>query len=440
MTEPTTLYQRPVELLQALLRYDTTNPPGNEAACIQFIESLLNSLGIETLLLEKTPGRPNLIARLQGTGNAPPLLLQGHVDVVTTVNQAWTHPPFSGDLADGFVWGRGALDMKGGLTFLLAAFMRAKAENAALPGDVILCVLSDEETGGENGAKFLVNQHPELFSGVRYALGEFGGFTFTINGKRFYPIMVAEKQVCWVRATVRGPGGHGSLPLRGGAMAKLAQVLSVLDRQRLPVHITPPARQMFTILADSLDFPVGPIIRQLLNPLLTNRTLDLLGERGLTFNPLLHNTVSPTLVQGGEQINVIPSAITVDLDGRLLPGYTPDDLLAELRGLLGDLAELEVLHSDPANSLLNMGLFDTLASVLREADPTGIPVPLLLGGATDGRFFAQLGIQTYGFLPMTLPSDFNFSQTIHAADERIPEAAVAFGTNAVYAALQRFGG
>jgi acetylornithine deacetylase/succinyl-diaminopimelate desuccinylase-like protein len=366
-------------------------------------------------------------------------LLQGHVDVVTTVGQDWSHPPFAAEIANGFVWGRGTLDMKGGVTMMLAAFMRAKAENLSLPGDVILCVLCDEEASGEYGARFLVNEHKELFTAVCYALGEFGGFTFNVGSKRFYPIMVAEKQVCRIKATVRGPAGHGALRIRGGATGKLAHMLHTLERKRLPVHVTPVAQQMFSALADGLTFPAAPLMRQLLNPMLTNRVLDLMGEQGRVFDPLLHNTVSPTIIRGGDKINVHPSEITVEMDTRILPGYTPEDTLVELRQLLGGAIEFEVMSFDPGSRSLDMGLFSTLANILREADPTGSPVPLLLSPVTDGRFFSQLGIQTYGFLPMQLPDDFNFTDTIHAANERIPVAALDFGTNAIYMALQRFG-
>ncbi len=224
--------QHPVELLQQLLRFDTTNPPGNEAACMTFMKRLLTDAGIDTTILARTPDRPNLIARLPSQGTAPPLLLYGHVDVVTTANQTWRYPPFDGTIAEGYVWGRGALDMKGGVAMLLAAVLRAKAEGLTLPGDVVLCLLSDEEAGGDHGAKYLVEQHGALFEIMRYALGEFGGFTLHIGKRRFYPIMVAEKQVCWLRATVRGPGGHGSLPIRGGTMAKLAHLLDQVDRKR----------------------------------------------------------------------------------------------------------------------------------------------------------------------------------------------------------------
>lgn len=444
MTSPTTisaitpLYQRPAELLQSLIRFDTTNPPGNEAACIGFLRDQLSQAGIDSTVLALDERRPNLVARLSGEGRAAPLLLYGHVDVVTTLDQAWTRPPFEGQSAGGYIWGRGALDMKGGVAMMVAAFLRAKAEGARLPGDVVLAIVSDEEHGGHFGAQFLVEQHADLFAGVHYALGEFGGFTLSLGGKRFYPIMVAEKQMCWMRATFKGPAGHGSMPIRGGAMAKLGLALRRLDKRRLPVHITPVAQTMLEQVAAALSRPMRLVMRQLLNPRLTDRVLDALGRQGRAFDPLLHNTVSPTIVRGGDKVNVIPSQITLELDGRLLPGFSPDHMLAELRPLLGKTAEVEVLRYDPGPSAPNMGLFDTLGDVLREADPAGIPVPYLLSGVTDGRFFSRLGIQTYGYLPMRLPPNFNFIQTIHAADERIPVDAVEFGAHAIYQALQRF--
>ncbi len=434
-----TIYKRPAELLQNLIRFDTTNPPGNEAECITYINGLLTEAGFETTLLAKSSNRPNLIARLQGRGTAPPLLLYGHVDVVTTANQKWTHPPFEGKIVDGCVWGRGALDMKGGVAMMLAALLRAKAEGLTPAADIVLAMVCDEEAGGDYGVKYLVEEHPEQFEGIRYALGEFGGFPLYVGPRKFYLVQVAEKQICFIKATVRGPGGHGSLPMRGGAMAKLARLLQRLDQHRLPVHITPVARQMVEAMASALPFPLGIVLRQLVNPILTDTVLNLLGEKGRMFESLFHNTVNATMVHGGEKVNVIPSEITVALDGRLLPGYTPDDLIAELRPIIGDEVELELVRHDPGPAEPDMGMFDLLAGILREADPDGIPMPLLLSGTTDARFFSRLGIQTYGYTPMNLPPEFNFAQLAHAADERIPVDAVDFGANAIYKVLQRYG-
>jgi acetylornithine deacetylase/succinyl-diaminopimelate desuccinylase-like protein len=430
------LHKRPAELLQNLIRFDTTNPPGNEAECIGYIDSLLTEAGFETTLLARDSNRPNLIARLKGQGTAAPFLLYGHVDVVTTANQKWTHPPFEAKIEDGYIWGRGALDMKGGVAMMLAAFLRAKAEGLKTAGDVVLAILSDEEAGGDYGAKYLVDNHAEEFEGIRYAIGEFGGFSMSIGKQKFYPIGVAEKQMCWMKATVRGLGGHGSLPLRGGAMAKLGKFLQQLDRHRQPVHVTHVARQMIEALASALSFPTGFILRLLLKPSLTDHVLKLLGQRGKTFEPLLHNTVNPTIVHGGEKVNVVPSEIVLELDGRLLPGFGPEDMIAELRQIIGDEVELEVIRHDLGPAEPDMGLFDTLADILCKADPSGKSVPLLLPGVSDARFFSRLGIQTYGFLPMKLPIDFNFTKTIHAEDERIPVESVAFGSEAIYKALQ----
>jgi acetylornithine deacetylase/succinyl-diaminopimelate desuccinylase-like protein len=435
--ELTLVYQNPAELLQKLIRFDTTNPPGNESECISFIEQLLKAAGVETKLLAMSPERPNLIARLPGRGDAAPMLLYGHVDVVTTENQQWQHPPFEGKLVDGYVWGRGALDMKGGIAMMLAAFLRAKVENLKPAGDIVLAILSDEEAFGDFGAAFLVENHAEEFAGIRYAIGELGGFTLSIGKHRFYPIQVAEKRICSLKVTLRGTGGHGSLPVRGGAMARLSRVLNRLDTHRLPVHITSPARLMFGAMASALGGVSGQMIGQLLNPLATDGVLNLLGKQGSLFEPLLHNTVSPTVLHGSSKINVIPSEVSVELDGRLLPGFGPDDLVNEVRAIIGQDAGFEVLRYDPGPAEPDMGLFNTLAGILKEADPDGIPIPLFLSAITDGRFFSRLGIQTYGFLPMPLPEDFVFTQTIHAANERIPVDAVEFGTNAIYQVLQR---
>jgi acetylornithine deacetylase/succinyl-diaminopimelate desuccinylase-like protein len=426
------------ELLQQLLRFDTTNPPGNESECIGFIRGLLEAAGCEPETYAKDPARPNLVARLQGAGTSPPLLLQGHVDVVTTSGQDWQRPPFGGELVDGEIWGRGALDMKGAVAMFVSAFLRAAKGELELAGDVVLVVLSDEENGGDFGAKFLVEEHPELFAGVHHALGEAGAISQTIAGKRFYPIQLGEKQICWLKATVRGPGGHGAMIHRDGTMARLARLLDDLNRKRLPIHVTPIARDMIETIASHLPRPKRELMLALLKPAIADRVLPRLGPRLRPFETLLRNTVNATIVRGGDKENVIPARIDLELDGRLLPGFTPDELIAELHDIVGDDVEVELIRHDPGPAEPDVALFDMLAGVLRELDPEGIPMPLLQGGVTDGRFFAQLGIQTYGFIPMRLPPEFPVLRLVHAADERIPVAALEFGTEAVARALQRF--
>ena len=433
-----TIYERSAELLQNLIRFDTTNPPGNEAHCINYINSLLTKAGFETTILAKDSNRPNLIARLEGQRTSPPLLLYGHVDVVSTANQNWTQPPFEGQLVDGYVWGRGALDMKGGVAMMLAALLRAKAEGLIPAGDIVLTILSDEEAGGDYGASYLVENHGDQFEGIRYALGEFGGFPLYIDQQRFYAIQVADKRLCWMNVILRGPGGHASTPVHGGVMARLATLLHSLDQQRLPVHVTPVARQMLELIAAAVSSPMSSTFQQLLDPAQTDATLDQFGPEGSMFDAMLHNTVNATVVQGGGEINVIPSEIILKLDGRLLPSYTSDDMVAELRPIIGDDTELEIIRYDPVAPEPDMGLFDTLAGILRKADPDAIPIPLLLTATTDAKHFARLGIQTYGFIPMNLPEEFIFFNLMHAADERIPVEAVNFGTDAVFRALQLY--
>jgi acetylornithine deacetylase/succinyl-diaminopimelate desuccinylase-like protein len=322
---------------------------------------------------------------------------------------------------------------------MVSALMRAKAENASLPGDAILAVVSDEEYEGIYGAQYLVTEHPHLFQGVRYAIGEGGGAANYISGRKFYDIMVGEKQVCWMKATIRGIGGHASIPRRGAAMAKLSHLLAQLDTHRLPVHLTPVVEQIIEALMHALPTPESDLICNLLEPQLADSILDTMdNEDGRWLDALLHNTVTPTVVRGGSQTNVIPTEITVELDGRLLPGFTPDDMFAELRPIIGDDVDIEISQFNPGPPPPDMGLYDTLADILRQADPQGIPIPTLATGVTDAAFFSRLGIQTYGFLPMNMPPDFDWWATVHNADERIPVAALEFGTNAVYQALQRF--
>lgn len=430
---------QPLELLRQLLRFDTTNPPGNERECVEFVQGLLEDAGLETTIVAKDPERPNLVARLPGRGTAPPLLWQGHVDVVPTTGQQWKHDPFGAVVEDGMLHGRGTLDMKAGVAMMVHAIIRCAREGVQPGGDVVLAVLADEEAGGDLGALHLVRERPDLLEGIKYALGEFGGFTMDIAGRRFAPIQVTEKQVCWLRATVRGPGGHGSLPMHGGTAARLAQLLRTLDRKRLPVHVTPVAERMIGALADGLPAPLALLLRRLLDPRTTDHVLRLLGDRGAFFDPLLHNTVNATIIEAGDKVNVIPSVATVALDGRALPGQSPDGMLAEVRALLGDDVELEVVRSEPGPPEPDLGLFDLLAGVIRDADPSATPIPLLLAAITDARHFGRLGIQGYGFTPMQLPADLNFTELIHAADERIPVDAVAFGANAYFEVARRYG-
>jgi acetylornithine deacetylase/succinyl-diaminopimelate desuccinylase-like protein len=430
-----------VELLRDLIRFDTTNPPGNEGDCVAYIGRLVEGAGAETRIVARDDARPNLLARVAGAGEAPPLLLYGHVDVVTTAGQAWTREPFGGELVDGVVWGRGALDMKGGVAMIVDAFARAARGELKPRGDLILCVLADEEDGGDFGARFLCEEQAGLFDGVRHALGEFGGFSQVVAGRRLYPIQVAEKQICWLRATLRGPGGHASMPQRGGTMGRLARFLRDLDGSRTPIHVTPVARAFVEGMADAMPRSQATMLRGLLVPRLADGLLRLLPlEQQRTFSPILRNTATATIVRGGAKINVVPSEIELELDGRLLPGFRPNDLIRELHALAGDDVELELVRHDPGPPEPDLSWLEGLGGILRELDPEAVPLPLLMPGVTGGRFFGRLGIQTYGFLPLRLPADFKLFSMIHAADERVPAEAIRFGAEAVGRAVERYAG
>jgi acetylornithine deacetylase/succinyl-diaminopimelate desuccinylase-like protein len=225
--------------------------------------------------------------------------------------------------------------------------------------------------------------------------------------------------------------------VRDGAMGRLGRFLSALDRGRLPVHVTPVARWTIDAIAAELPAPARVPVRALLRPRIADRVLDAVGKRGAFFDPILHNTASPTMVRGGESPNVIPDEVSLDLDCRLLPGFAPEQLFHELRAASGVDVDFAVLRHDPGPPAPDMSLYDTLASILRELDPEARPVPLLLPAATDGRHFARLGIQTYGFLPMQLPAEMRFMELIHAEDERIPVETLEFGTEAIGRLLPR---
>jgi acetylornithine deacetylase/succinyl-diaminopimelate desuccinylase-like protein len=426
----------PIELLRDLIRFDTTNPPGSEEACVAFVESLLRDHGIESERYEKAAGRPNLIARHTGSNGGPPLMLYGHVDVVTTAGQQWTQPPFGAELVDGYVWGRGALDMKSGVAMCIAAFVAAHESGSPTP--LQLVILSDEENGGDVGARFLAEDRPEVFEGARHALGEFGGATQWIGGKRFYPIQVAEKQMCWLRVHVRGTGGHGALGVKGGAMRKLGDVLRTLDRKEPPVHIIPLVREWFEAMADELPRPQALLLRRLLDPRTADLAVRALGTRGRLLNRVIRNTVSATIVHGGDKINVIPSDIELQLDGRILPGQTPEDLIRELHDLVGPDVEFELIRHDPGPPDPDLSFYEPLAQIVRELDPGSVPLPMLQAGVTDARFLSRAGIQTYGYLPLKLPQDFEPFPLIHNADERVPAEALAFGVEAITQAIARY--
>ncbi len=423
-----------IRYLQDLLRIDTTNPPGNELAAAEYLAGVLRTEGLEPVVLESAPQRGNVIARLKGDGSLPPLLLYSHVDVVPAEPEHWTHPPFSGDVADGCVWGRGAIDMKGITIMQLMTVLLLKRCGTSLHRDVIFAATADEEIDSDVGAEWLVKHHPELVR-AEYGLSEVGGFTMHLEGKRFYPIQTAEKGTCWLRIRVAGRPGHGSVPRADNAVVQLARLIDRLASHPLPLHLTPTATVYVQRLGRAIGGPTGLLFAAALNPLLHEAALKAMPDHTLaeTLHAVLHNTLSPNQLQAGYKANVIPSEAQAVLDGRMLPGFDVESFLAEIKPRLGDGVELTVEHSSPPlEASAETPLYHLMEQHMLRADPDGMPVPYLMTGATDAKLFSLLGTQCYGYSPMKLNPDTPFDGLIHAHDERLGVDSLAFGVRVLH--------
>ncbi len=423
--------------LQNLIRIDTTNPPGNELPAVLYIRDVLLQAGLPEnaiQILESEPGRANLVARIPGDGSAKPLLLTGHVDVVPVERQHWTHDPFSGDIADGCVWGRGALDMKGLLVMYLQAFLLAKRQALPFKRDLILAAIADEEAGFDHGSKFLVDQHRELIQ-AEYALNESGGMTLHLAGEKIYALQVAEKGACWLRMMANGKPGHGSIPHSDNAIYHLSTALQKIKKVgRLPIHLTPTVRKMFEGLAQQVKSSKSLIFRLLSNPQLSGLALDIAPEetRGV-FLSMLSNSISPTVLKAGAKSNVIPSEAEAQIDCRLLPGFTPEDAIRELCAITGDLVRYETLYtSDGAEFPTDTPLYQMMEKATRKMDPEGVVVPYMIPGATDANEYKRAGIIVYGFTPGILPEGFPMIELAHGHDERIPISTYRSGLPALW--------
>ena len=423
-----------VRLLQRLLQFDTTNPPGNELPAAQWLADVLAQDGIESVILESQPTRANLVARLAGRGEGRPILLLSHLDVVLAEAARWTHPPFSGDLADGCIWGRGAIDMKSLTVQQAMTMLLMKRHGLVPPRDLILCAVADEEIGGTWGAQWLVDNHPDLIR-AEYAINEGGGYSLNIAGQRVYPIEAAQKHGCGLRLRATGEPGHGSMPHDRNANLRLARAVSKLTSTATPLHVTPIARAFVEGLAQRLPRTQALALRQLLNPRLNAAVSRLLPDPTVAraLNAMLRNTVSPTILRGGEKGNVIPGEAYADLDCRLLPGQTCADVVREIQRIIGRGYEFEVLLSGDAPVLpYDTPMYRAIVRTLERADPGGAVLPYLFPAASDSRFLPKLGIQPYGFQPMRMPPGLSAVSLAHAHDERIPVEAFTFGLHALF--------
>jgi acetylornithine deacetylase/succinyl-diaminopimelate desuccinylase-like protein len=427
--------------LKSLIRLDTTNPPGNERQAADLLAGELREAGLEPRVLEGAPGRTNVVARLRGTGAAPPLLLTAHLDVVEADASTWTHPPFSALEADGCVWGRGAVDMKNMAAMSVALMRHLARDGRKLARDIIFAGVADEEMGSDHGAAWLVANHPDLVR-AEYALGEVGGFTMVLGPMTLYPVQVAEKGFLWLRARVRGTPGHGSMPRPDSAVVRLAAAVARLGAATLPPHRTQTVSDFFAALADRAPAALRPLLRRILSPTLAPLVLRLLPDPGAAraFGAMLANTASPTVLRAGSKTNVIPGVAECEIDGRTLPGQTSEDLMRELRAVLGPDVELEVMKEAPpmVTEPARSPLYDVISAVIGEREPHAQVVPYLIPGFTDGKCFARLGTKWYGFSPVKLPKGMRFADLYHGTDERIPIDGFRWGADVLHDVVVRF--
>lgn len=418
-----------VDLCRELIEFDTSNygdhsGPGERKAA-EYVASRLDEVGVESKIYEKHPGRSNVVARITGEDSSrPPLLIHGHLDVVPAAAEDWTHHPFAAEIADGCIWGRGAIDMKNMDAMMLAVVRQRLREGRRPPRDIVLAFLADEEAGGTWGAQYLVDEHPELFADCDAAISEVGGFSFTINeNRRLYLVETAEKGIAWMKLTARGTAGHGSMTNRDNAVTELAAAVTRLGEYEFPLHLTPTVRTFLEEICEEFEIPFEE--KNL------DATVARLGPIAKMIGATLRNTLNPTALGGGYKANVIPGEATAQIDGRFLPG-TEEEYFAKVDELLGPKVSREFIHHLPAvETSFDGGLVNAMSEALQAEDPGAKTVPYCLSGGTDAKSFSRLGIRNYGFVPLKLSPELDFAGMFHGVDERVPLDGLQFGVRAL---------
>ena len=437
MAQPDDASDEGVRHLRRLLRFDTTNPPGNERPAADYLATVLAAEGIQADLVEPAAGRAVLHARIRGNGSARPILLTAHMDVVDVDRSRWSTDPFGAEIRDGFVYGRGAIDDKGMLAANLMAFLRVHRELAsrkALDRDLIFLATSDEESGGRFGMSWIIGHHPE-FVDAEYAINEGGRIRMVDGRPRYAAIQTAEKIPYVVSLVATGPGGHASIPLDGMAIARLARALSVITSSRLPLTLSPTTRAFFSRLGEIWTDPeVAAAMTNLVaaDPRLVAEAETVLS-REPRFDAVLRDTIVPSVVSAGTRHNVIPASAEATLSMRLLPGHRPEDVLAELSRRIADPSvslEVRSRGTDAPASDFESPMFRAMESALASLDPRIVAVPYLSTGATESAYLRSHGIQCFGMLPFPLSDDDE--SRMHGDDERLSLEAFRFGQDFLF--------
>jgi acetylornithine deacetylase/succinyl-diaminopimelate desuccinylase-like protein len=420
-----------IDLCRDLIRIDTTNTgdlatSAGERAAAEYVATALSEVGITSTLLESAPGRANVVARIPGADpSRGALLVHGHLDVVPADASEWSVDPFAGELredgANGLcLWGRGAVDMKDFDAMALAVVRDWQRTGYVPPRDIVLAYTADEEAGSDYGAAFLVREHPELFDGCTEAIGEVGGFSYSVgNDLRLYLIQTAEKGIDWLRVHATGRPGHGSFVHDDNAVTTLSEAVARVGRHRFPIVVTPTVRAFLEQVSDALGIDLDPNDPEL--------AIAKLGPIANIIGATVRNTANPTRLAAGYKDNVIPSRASATIDCRTLPGQF-ESFREQLIEVLGPDLEIESVHRQHAlETTFDGALVDAMAAALRAEDAGARAVPYMLSGGTDAKQFAQLGIRCFGFSPLRLPAELNFSALFHGIDERVPVEGLQFG-------------
>jgi len=434
--------------LSELIRINTTNPPGNETAAAKYVAENLDKDGFTCELFESAPERGSVITRLKGTGEKPSLLLLSHLDVVAADAKEWSVEPFGGVVKDGFVWGRGALDMKGMTAMEVMVLKLLKRNDVALKGDVILAATADEEQGGLSGADYLLRNYPEEIY-APYVLNEGGGSAMPTRNGNVFTVQTAEKGILWFKVKAKGTPGHASMPnVADNAIMRMNKVIEKLGNYRSQVSLVPTVKKFLDELARQDPTLQEAFTRLLANPELSDQILDELAETALQLaeeiRPRLKMTITPTIIHGGVKENIIPSECETVFDCRILPGQTSTQTINLIKTLLNEVDPEKLVFEglqvqEPSETKAETPLYTTISDVLREFEPNCGVTPMLMTGGTDSRFFRRKGSVCYGFQPMYPEvSSGKIVKLEHGINERISKENLIFGTTLLYETVKKF--